>query len=114
MSRERERTRLATHLSRVHDVSHVPSYPQSLGVIPRANVTPKTPGRDLHPSVDEQDHSNHEVNSKGEHVTERRLDASRDCFWFREEGRFGSHSVPDDFGDDSIPKVLHCPDAHPS
>ena len=38
---------------------------------------------------------------RNERTIERRLDASRDYYRFRENGRFGSHSVHDDFGDES-------------
>ena len=33
---------------------------------------------------------------------ERRLDGSRDYYFFRENGRFGSHSVYDDMEDGSF------------
>lgn len=36
-----------------------------------------------------------------EYRTERSLDSSRDFYRFRETGRFGSHSMHDDFGDES-------------
>jgi hypothetical protein len=88
-------TNLTKHMKRVHGIVQA-------GPAPVSNHGKKTSAPRIGTAM--RVHRNdptETLNEPDQRAVERRLDASRDYYRFRENGRFGSHSVHDDFGDES-------------
>jgi len=90
-----KRTKLASHTRKVHnqavDGKHgVPAPAQTIYAQPLAES-----------GVSGAEAGLENLGQPDQRAIERQLDASRDYYRYRENGRFGSHSVHDDFGDES-------------
>jgi hypothetical protein len=86
--------RVSKHLARVH--AHRPENHRKQ-TSSRTSIT----SRPKHHVVDGRTPELIQPSTSDEYRAERSLDASRDYYRFRESGRFGSHSMHDDFGDES-------------
>jgi hypothetical protein len=93
---------------------------QSIGVVvnknarkkPKDSRLPKGQNMAMHPNKPSIDHAASKPiinpafeiqDTKRDYKEERKLDGSRDYYQYREEGKFGSHSVFDDMGDEARP-----------